>query len=59
MVKKGSLSEILKSLKDATPEERKAIGPKSNQVKQEIEKLVMNKLQEVEIREVNEKLGSK
>lgn len=55
--KKGSLSEILKSLKDATPEERKAIGPKSNQVKQEIEKLVMSKLQEVEIKEVNEKLA--
>lgn len=55
--KKGSLSEILKSLKDATPEERKAIGPKSNQVKAEIEKLTQNKLQEIELIEINEKLA--
>ncbi len=54
--KKGSLAEILKSLKDATPEERKTIGPKSNQIKQDIEKMVMNKLQEIEVKEVNEKL---
>jgi phenylalanyl-tRNA synthetase alpha chain len=56
--KKGSLAEILKSLKSATPEQRKAIGPKSNQVKQDIEKLVLQKLQEIELKEVNEKLAS-
>lgn len=55
--KKGALSEILKSLKDATPEERKAIGPKSNEVKQEIEKAVQGKLKEIELAEVNEKLA--
>lgn len=55
--KKGSLSEILKSLKDATPEERKAIGPKSNQIKSEIEKLTQKKLQEIELIEINEKLA--
>jgi len=55
--KKGALSEILKSLKDATPEQRKAIGPKSNEVKQEIEKKVQAKLQEIELKEVNEKLS--
>lgn len=55
--KKGSLSEILKSLKDATPEERKEIGPKSNQVKSEIEKLTQKKLQEIELVEINEKLA--
>lgn len=54
--KKGSLAEILKSLKSATPEERKTIGPKSNQIKQDIEKMVLNKLQEIELKEVNEKL---
>ena len=54
--KKGSLAEILKSLKDATPEERKTIGPKSNQIKQDIEKMVQKKLQEIEIKEINEKL---
>ncbi|MEX0797877.1 MAG: phenylalanine--tRNA ligase subunit alpha [Bacteriovoracaceae bacterium] len=55
--KKGALSEILKSLKDATPEQRKEIGPKSNEVKQEIEKKVQEKLKEIEIKEVNEKLA--
>lgn len=55
--KKGSLSEILKSLRDATPEERKLIGPRSNQVKQEIEQLTMNKLREIELIEINEKLS--
>jgi phenylalanyl-tRNA synthetase alpha chain len=54
--KKGTLSEVLKSLKDATAEERKEIGPKSNQIKQDIERLVQNKIQEFEIQEVNEKL---
>ena len=34
--KKGALSEILKSLKDATVEERKEIGPVSNKIKQDI-----------------------
>jgi len=54
--KKGSLAQILKSLKDATVEERKKIGPKSNQVKQDIEKMVQDKLQEIELVEVNQKL---
>lgn len=55
--KKGSLSEILKSLKDATPEQRKEIGPKSNQIKKDIEKMVQDKLLEIEVKEVNEKLA--
>ncbi len=55
--KKGSLSEILKSLKDATPEQRKEIGPRSNEIKQNIEKSVQSKLSEIEIKEVNEKLS--
>lgn len=55
--KKGSLSEVLKSLKDASAEERKAIGPKSNQMKQQIEKMVQSKLMDLEIAQVNEKLA--
>ena len=55
--KKGSLSEILKSLKDATPEERKQIGPASNSVKQKIEQAVLGKLQEIELEEINNKLA--
>lgn len=55
--KKGSLSEILKSLRDATPEQRKEIGPVSNNIKQDIEKSVQQKLTEIEIKEVNTKLA--
>jgi phenylalanyl-tRNA synthetase alpha chain len=55
--KKGAISEILKSLKDATPEERKTIGVKSNQYKKDIESLVQQKLFDIEVNEVNEKLA--
>lgn len=56
--KKGKISEILKSLKDATPEERKAIGPKSNSCKKQIEQDVSKKLMQIEMLEVNKKLDS-
>ena len=55
--KKGSLGEILKSLKDVSVEQKKIIGPKSNQIKQEIEKLVQSKLEQIEVKSVNEKLA--
>lgn len=55
--KKGTLSEILKSLKDASVEERQVIGPKSNAIKNDIEKMVQEKLVLLEMQEVNEKLS--
>lgn len=55
--KKGTLSEVLKSLKDATPEQRKEIGPKSNDIKVEIEKMVQDKLRKLEVDEINIKLN--
>lgn len=55
--KKGALSEVLKSLKDATPEERKAIGPKSNEYKNLIEQSVQDKIKELELAEINQKLS--
>jgi phenylalanyl-tRNA synthetase alpha chain len=55
--KKGALSEILKSLKDASVEERKEIGPVSNKIKQDIEKSVQDKLTSIEIEDVNAKLS--
>ena len=54
--KKGSLSEVLKSLKDVSIEEKKIIGPKSNQIKQDIEKAVQKKLFDIEVADVNKKL---
>lgn len=56
--KKGSLSEILKSLKDASVEIKKQVGPKSNQMKADIEKLIQKKLYDMEVFEINEKLNS-
>ena len=54
--KKGRLKEILKSLKDATPEERKEIGGKSNEMKVEMEAAVHGRLQELELEEINSSL---
>ena len=55
--KKGRLSEILKSLKNATVEERKRIGAKSNQYKQEILNIIDRRLMEVERAEIDERLA--
>jgi phenylalanyl-tRNA synthetase alpha chain len=54
--KKGSLSEILKGLKSATDEQRKLIGPKSNDVKKSIELFTQQKIEAIEIEAINKKL---
>ena len=54
--KKGAISDILKGLKDATPEERKTLGKRSNEIKQEIEKACTSKLKDIEFQEINAKL---
>ncbi|MDC1174862.1 phenylalanine--tRNA ligase subunit alpha [Bacteriovoracaceae bacterium] len=56
--KKGKVSEVLKSLKDATVEERKAIGPKANEIKDNILKNINEKLTSIEIEKINKKLES-
>jgi len=55
--KKGALSEILKGLRDANPQERKEIGPRSNEVKNLIESAIAEKIKSIEINEINEKLA--
>ena len=55
--KKGLVSDILKSLKDATPEQRKEIGPKANQVKQFIQLQIDEKIKLIEIETINKKLS--
>lgn len=55
--KQGPLSDVMKNLKDATPEERKTIGAKANEVKGAIEELVSKKMLELEIAEINENLA--
>jgi len=54
--KKGKLNIILKSLKDAAPEDRKELGIRSNKYKIEIQDAIDNKLAQLEIGEINEKL---
>ena len=38
--KKGAVTEILRSMKDLAPEERKALGQAANETKTEIERLI-------------------
>lgn len=55
--KQGPLSDVMKNLKDATPEERKTIGAKANEVKGAIEELVSKKMLELEVQEINANLA--
>jgi phenylalanyl-tRNA synthetase alpha chain len=54
--KQGPLSEVMKNLKNATPEEKKLIGAKANEVKTSIEELVAQKMQEIELSDINQAL---
>ena len=54
--KKGALTETLKSLKQATVEEKKIIGPLANTIKDKVQKQVAQKLAEIEKKEINQKL---
>ncbi|MBP9674714.1 MAG: phenylalanine--tRNA ligase subunit alpha [Bacteriovoracaceae bacterium] len=54
--KTGSLSEILKTLKEATPEERKHIGALANDYKNRMELLFEAKNQEMQKLEMDKKL---
>lgn len=55
--KQGPLSDVMKNLKDATPEERKTIGAKANEVKSAIEELVSKRMLELEVQEINANLA--
>ena len=45
--KKGQMTEILRSMKDMAPEERKAFGQAANETRAAIEKMLKSKLDEV------------
>lgn len=55
--KQGPLSDVMKNLKDATPEEKRTIGAKANELKGSIEAMVAKKMQEIELKEINESLS--
>jgi phenylalanyl-tRNA synthetase alpha chain len=46
--RKGELTNILRSLKDLSLEQRKVIGPKAQQLKQELDKLISLKKEDLE-----------
>lgn len=54
--KQGPLADVMKNLKDATPEEKKSIGAKANEIKNSIEELVSKKMLQLEIEEINSNL---
>jgi phenylalanyl-tRNA synthetase alpha chain len=54
--KQGPLADVMKNLKDATPEEKKRIGSQANEIKNSIEDLVAKKMTELELQEINESL---
>lgn len=55
--KTGVVSEMLKSLKDMNPEERKAFGPKANELKDYIQEQATLQLAKIEAQEINKKLA--
>jgi len=54
--KKGLLSEVLKGLKDLSNSERQAIGPKANELKDQMAIAADKKIEELELIEVNRDL---
>lgn len=54
--KQGAISEILKGLKDATPEQRKTLGAQANEAKEKIEAQVQAAITQIELQEINESL---
>lgn len=55
--KSGVVSEMLKSLKDMNPDERKAFGPKANELKDFIQDQATMQISKIEVIEINKKLS--
>jgi phenylalanyl-tRNA synthetase alpha chain len=56
--KTGIVSEMLKSLKDLSPEEKKSFGPKANELKEFMLNEINSVLARIELDEINKKLVS-
>ena len=56
--KKGQVIEILKNLKNVEASKRKEVGEKENNLRQEIEKMIENKKEEIKEREYDEKINN-
>ena len=56
--KKGKITDILKSMKDLAPEDRKTLGQAANETKAQIEKLIERKMEELKTAARNAQLKS-
>ncbi len=54
--KSGPLTEVLKGLKDASPDEKREIGPLANQLKEKILTAIQQKIDFLEKKEIDEQL---
>ena len=54
--KKGKISEIMKSIGSMSPEEKKTIGPLVNETKNKMLNLLQDKLNQIEVDNINQKL---
>lgn len=54
--KKGPLSDVLKGMKDAGEEERRTIGAKANALKDQMQQMLQEKLDQLELELINKKL---
>ncbi len=55
--KKGTIVGVLKSLRDASPEEKRQIGPRANEIKSLIQNLVQNRIDELKLCDINSRLA--
>ena len=54
--KTGPITEVLKGLKNASPEEKRSLGPVANEVKEFVLEKILEKINELEYQEINSRL---
>ena len=54
--KKGKITELLKSLKDLSLDEKKSTGAELNQLRGEVDNLIKSKFNQIKVEEINSKL---
>lgn len=55
--KKSPITEIMGSLKDMSPEEKRSVGPKANELKMKMQQLIDRKMEEIELSKINQDLA--
>ena len=53
--KKGKITELLKSLKDLSLDEKKSTGAELNQLRSEVDNLIKSKFNQIKVEEINSK----